>query len=731
MAWELRPSVLRVPRFSLRFAGSGRIEDMRFFTQTLYRYWYNKGFWGATVASAVDFLNTFVLFIVAVIFTMRFDWARAVSCAESDCAAYSLVRGLHAPYIFRSNFWGHLWGFVLLGTTAGSCAYELVRFVETYYLQYEIEEVAREAGVETGFLTPLHRWRFQWQRGLYGRDGHEFIGLCGGDAIALSTAGWGEFLETICAAVGRNCSLKFGVPGEPLDPLRAVQGLMQLENYVIALHEADVLHGTALQHVHPSMIMSLIDSMFDAFRTIESRHKCTWALRTTIVTYVVLYSTGFLFFCVYVTLKVLVKNAAQIKVNYWALSQRTWTTGAQWRFRLYNEVGHLHACRLRAGAEVAERMVDRLRVSNSVSRFIRRVCSTCVLVTAVLSFLNPALLIGASIGGLTLVWWLTFALMLYACVPEVDPREREYAYGADLERLVDSVHYDAAEWFHSADSFYEHITTTFFKNRVLVVLTDLFKSLALPLLLLCALRDESVEALVEFVQQYSTTVDGVGSIAVGSDWSASSPSMAQLHGCDSNGVNPASVSTHSNDVDVSAALLGRATDVTSPAHRRAEKVQLSVASFAAVYSQWTLRHMDGPTGRDSPTGSDGAALKVFLRQLSHRVREATIKQVTSSFAVDDLMLSRDSLEQSRSMRLERRFATQREDTEQRAKGTTDDTSGLLAFEAGSTTAHEREQLFVSQASSSRRAGRTSRTTQLLPPHRQEAAAYGTENGSPQ
>ncbi|CBZ35200.1 hypothetical protein, conserved [Leishmania donovani] len=727
MAWQLRASVLRVPRFTLRFPGSGRIEDMRLFTQTLYRYWYHKGFWGATVASAVDFLNTFVLFIVAVIFTMRFDWAVALSCVESECAAHPLVRGLHAPYIFRSTFWGHLWGFIFLSSTVGSCAYELARFVETYYLQYEVEEVAREAGVDTGFLTPLHRWRYHLQRGLDGRAGHEFIGLCGGDAIALSTAGWGEFLETICAAVGRSGSVKFGAPGEPLDPLRAVQGLMQLENYLIALHEADALRGTALQYVSPSVIRTLIDSMFDAFRTVESRHKCVWAVRSTMVTYAVLYGAGFLFFCVYVTLKVLVKNAAQVKVNYWALSQRMWTTEAQWRFRLYNEVEHLHACRLRAGSEVAERMVDRLRVSNSVSRFVRRVCSTCVLVTAILSFLNPALLIGSSIGGLTLVWWLTLALMLYACAPEVDPREREYAYITDLERLVDSIHYDAAEWFHSADAFYEHITTTFFKNRLLVVVTGLLESLALPVLLVYALGDGSVEALVEFVLQHSTTVDGVGSIAAGSDWSSSSLSRTPPGEHDSGGVNHASASTHSKDADTSATLLGKPAAATGSAHKRAEKVQLSVASFAAVYSQWTLRHIDGPTGRESPASCQDAALNNFLRQLSLRVREAAITHAASVASADELMISRDSLAPSKSVRSERRFRVPREDAEQRIDGADGETSGLPAFAAGSTTAHEREQLFVSQVSSSRHAFHFSRTTQL-PLNRREAADYGTEKG---
>ncbi|KPA73501.1 hypothetical protein ABB37_09817 [Leptomonas pyrrhocoris] len=727
MAWEMRTSVLRLPRFSLRFAGSGKIEDMRAFMQALYVYWYNKGFWGATVASAVDFLNTLVLFVVAVTFTMRFDWVTALTCAEAECATHHLISGLHAPYLFHTTVWGHIWGFVFLSATCGACAYELTHFVETYYLQSEIEEVAREAGIDTGFLTPLHRWRYHWQRGLNGRDGHESIGLRVGNSIALSTAGWGDFLEAICAAVGRSGSVKFGAPGEPLDPLRAVQALMQLENYLIAFHEGDAFRGTALRYVSSSVLTMLLASMFDAFRTVESRHKAMWAVRSTMVLYAVLYGAGYPFFCLYAVLKVLVKNAAQVKVNYWALSQRTWTSAAAWRFRLYNEVEHLHASRLRAGAEVAESMVARLRISNSVSRLVRRVCGTCVLVTALLTFLNPGLLIGGFIGGLTLVWWLTLTLTLYACVPEVDPREREYAYAADLEKLVSHLHFDTREWFESADIFYEHLTKHFFKNRLQTVLTSLIENLALPALLLYALYDGSVEALVEFVVQHSTTVDGIGSIAVGSDWTSSSLTGSTEGGEEGerelSDTDGATRSAHGKDSASSATLLGAATAPTGTAHSRARKVQQSVASFAAVYSGWNLRHIDGTTG-EAPlaTNVHDASLQLFLRDLSQRVCESS-----KGGAAENLSASANSFMPPVSARTEPSRAGPRETAVEEANNDEGGTAGgVLPFTAGSTTAHEREQLFVSQVLSPHyRSTRGSHTGQRHRDTITNSSNYGT------
>jgi autophagy-related protein 9 len=702
----MRTSTLRLPRFSLRFAGSGRIEDMRAFMQALYTYWYNKGFWGATVSSAVDFFNTLALFVVGVVFTMRFDWSIALTCAEAECATHRLVHGLHVPYIFHPTMWGYIWGFALVSSTCVACAYEMTRFVEMYYLQSEVEEVAREAGVDTGFLTPLHRWHYQWQRGVDGREGHVFVGRRGGSGIVLSTAGWGEFLEVVCAAVGRSGSVKFGAPGETLDPLRAMQALMQLENYLIAIHDCDALKGTALSYVGPGTLTMLLASMFDAFRTVESRHRAMWAVRSTMVLSAVLYSAGYLFFFLYSVLKVLVKNAAQVKVNYWTLSQRTWTAAAEWRFRLYNEVEHLHASRLRAGGEVAEAMVTRLRISNSVSRLVRRVCGICVLVTALLSFLNPGLLIGGSIGGLTLVWWLTLALTLYACVPEVDPREREYAYAADLEALVQHLYFETSEWFESADVFYDHLTKHFFKNRLQVVLTDLLKNLALPVVLLYALYDGSVETLVSFVVQHSTTVDGVGSIAVGSDWSSAAFAASTAYEedqqerefSDTEGGGRSTVGKvgASSAMLLSCGAVTTAGSITGTAQRRARKVQQSVASFAAVYSSWNLRHIDGPIG-EAPVGATSsgvhdASLEVFLRELSHRVCESS-----RIGPADPLLESTDSFVPPFTARTEPNRAGPRE--------TAVDESGdrvgvVLPFAAASTTAHEREQLFVSQIPSS-------------------------------
>lgn len=699
-------SVLRPPRFSLRYEGSGKIEDMRFFMKVLYSYWYCKGCWGATASAIVDFLNTVALLVTCVIFTMRFDWTAALQCSEAECETKKLVYGLHFPYLIHHTFWGRLFGGVLLCSTIGSCFYEAVRCIEAYYIQRELEAIVVEAGVDTGFATPLHRWWHQWKlrRGVH--SDREAMGLRSGDRLVLSTAGWGTFLEHICASVGRSGIVRFCSNSEPLDPLRAVQALMQIENFLIAVYEYDALRGSVLHHCSPSMISKLISSIFDAFHTVESRYKSIGAMRQTALMYAVMYLVGFWFFFVYSFVKVLVKNAAQFKTDYWIFSQGMWTPSAEWRFRLYNEVDYLHSCRLRVGRDIAARMVDRLRISNSLSRFVRRMCSICVFVSIVLSFLNPALLIGGSIGGLTLVWWLTIALMLYVCFPEADPTAREYAYAVDLAKLVGSIHYSASEWFESAEQFCDHLTALLYQNRLLVMARGLVETICTPFILLYAMQDGGIEQLVEFIIQNATTVDGVGSIATGCDWQSGtthgdplSADESNLDAC-SHSNTPGFDASSAGLVHNAATISGTATPFSgwtgsSPTGSlsHSEKVRLSIASFAAVYSQWTLRLMDGPVVGDE-AGADETSLPVFLRSLNARVRGATAaERYTEEFAsIHESMASPFTTQEHQSFYGQHGMPTDEEIRQ---------SSSFLVFGPDLTTAHDRERLFVSQVRLSR------------------------------
>lgn len=707
-----------VPRFTLRLEGSGTIADMHSFMTCLYQYWYHKGYWGVVTSSIVDFLNVFALFIVAFIFTMRFDWVVALRCDEAECATSTLIHGVSRPYVFRRTFGGYLFGFVFLASTLAACVYEGVMLAETLYVHLEVEQIVRDAGVDTGFLTPLHRWWHEWQRSrLLSEDGpHEAVSLRGGGGCVLATSTWGDLLQCVCDAFRRSPHLKGASTGVEMDVLLAVQTLMQQDNYLIALCEGDLLNQGALLYMDADTLQFLVSLLFDAFHTVDSRlDVLAWRVKEAVVRYVVMYVVFYPFFATYSVVKVLVKNAAQFKSNYREFSRREWTERARWTFRLYNEVDHLQACRLANGREIAGRMVEHLTVSNSLSRLVRRTSSTCVLVTIIVSFLNPSLLIVGRVGGLTFVWWLTLALLLYAMFSDEDPREREYVYTADLELLVQSIHHTEDEWYTSGDAFLHRLTQSFFRSRVYLICSDLLRTLLKPLVLVWAVRDGSFDGLISYVQRVSVTLDGVGSVAAGcvfederrTDDGRSGDSGAE-EGEEEQplGTSGERARLHSTHRVASTTAANRSSVVLGSRAAHAEKVKRSIASFAGVYSQWMLQHLDNAT-----TGSnDGASLdaseggrpslRVFLRGLNERVcqRVDSLSRLPLDASALGPMTAEGQLLLSSQGSWAPGFSARNVPNPPREGGERDGAIGqssALPFVMG-TTAHERERLFVSQ-----------------------------------
>lgn len=648
------------PQLSLYLEGSGKIEDTRRLMRCIYRYWYSKGYWGVMSAATVDFLNMLAIAIVAVIFTMRFRWDFALSCSETECGTQSLIGGFSWPYVFHKTAAGVLFGTIFLVSSMAACVYELGVLVEKYFVFREVEDLARSAGLDTGYLSPFHRWMHDRTWGSLIADGHESIGLRQGYRQTLATMGWGDFLEQMCTTINREQRLKFCDNGQVLDALTAVQTLLQHDNYLISFYDSGQLDTGALRYLNPEALTYVIDTLFDPFNTV---HNNISRAREHIVVYAIVHLLLFPFFAVYVVVKVLVKNAAQAKSNYREFSQLQWNHKAQWTFRLYNEVAHLHECRMANGRDIATAMVRRLEVSSSLSRFMRRMSSTCVFVTAIVSFLNPSLLISGSIGGLSLLWWLTIALFLYGTFSELDPREREYSYSGDLEKLIGAVHYADNEWFESGEAFYTHITTHYLRSRFLSIVMDLTRSICAPVVLLYTLYDGSLEDLRVYMRNNSVALDGVGSVIADA---AFEDLRSRAFGWTPDGDE--SEEQNSPRTALCAASVGG--ELTGHSQVRKDKKVQSIASFSSLYQQWTLKHIDQPNN----------GLGVFLHDLHRGVCE-------------ELEARRDGAVSQKRWQPDFSVSTHH--------GKPDHEDSLHASYAIVNTAHEREQLFVSQVGHSR------------------------------
>ncbi|ORC91620.1 putative proteasome regulatory non-ATPase subunit [Trypanosoma theileri] len=572
----------RLPSFSLRYQGSGRLEDVHLFMTCLYRFWYYKGLWSTCLASCVDFLNSVVIFFVVLFLTMMLDWPVALTCDEVSCGNSTLVHGLHSPALFGV---GHLLiaSILLLATFVALC-YEFLKFLETCFLQKELESMLKPI-VDGGYLTPLHRLVHLWRVMRARSEGHEEVHLTG-DLPFIGNMSWGNFLDTVCAEIQRDRN--FGVVAHrEFDSLRAVQALMVYDNYFITLYQHGILDHKTLKYADERLLKILLCGMFDEFNTLDSGKDQISLVQRQVLKYFVFYTLLYPFVVTLFLLRVLVKNAAMMRSDWGNYISRDWNNRARCTFRLYNEVPHILSARISAGRQTAIHMVERLQPYSPGTRFIRRTSSAIVFVTVFLSLLNTSLLVSGSVAGISLIWWLSIALIAFSICSGDPPVHREYNYVSDLNKLIDELHYSQENWLFSGDSFYHAITWDFLRSRFSLILGDIIRTLLMPFILIGILYDGSIPAFVDCINHCSVRVDGLGSVARDSVFDYQDQSEEEL-----------SPGKHFND-----------------------KCAKSIASFCSVYAGWAKRCMlaAAPTIEDSGAASTSNALSQFVLDLHERV----------------------------------------------------------------------------------------------------------------
>nr|CCC94708.1 conserved hypothetical protein [Trypanosoma congolense IL3000] len=623
-----------IPSFSLRYGGSGRIEDMHVFMKNLYRFWVYKGLWVSCLASLVDFLNSIVVFILVLFLTMIFDWSVAVSCDEVSCGSVSLTHGMRLPTEYGG--WRFMLSLVLLISSAASVLYEFMKFLETCIMQLETERILHTV-VDTGFATPIHRAMHVWRRMRSQLDGHEELHE---DLLPfIGTMTWGNFLEEVCLRIQQDRS--FGVVAyQEFDTLRAVQALMMYENYFITLHQHGVLDWGALKYVDDTVLKVLISSLFDEFNTIERAEGKVALLRWQVVKCLTLYTFLYPFVVVLFMLRLLVKNAAMMRTDWGGYMAKDWNRRAYWTFSLFNEVPHVLSARIAIGRQIAVEMVDRLKPYSNGKRFICRTASGVILVLIGLSIVNTSLLVSGTLCGIPLLWWLTVSLTIFSVCNETKPVQREYNYLHDLGRLIKQLHYSQKEWSYSGETFYNTIRWDFLKSRFTLIGGDLARTLFLPCILLSLLCDSSLQALVDCVQAESVRVDGLGSVA--------REAAFDSQRCDG----------------------GRDEDESNVFSGFSEKWAKSIASFSAIYPQWAAKHMHHGASADDvlKASAPHRTLDFFVTDLHNRVDEEVKKSQCAE-------ISRAALDSTIPSEAQHNH------------------NSSLTF---NDTAHEREQLFVSQ-----------------------------------
>lgn len=578
---------------SFRIPDTGSVQDVHLMMRTAYTFWTNEGAWGSIVQSVVDVLKCAVLASTIFVLGYMVDWDAATTCAtEQQCMEANIV---HSPS-FSTVPGAHSFLVSMFFVSAvAAVIYEVKKCVETAYLQFEMHGLLCHA-IDCGARTPLHTLMQIWFQYRAGLEGHEQLPL-DGDIPFLGDLSWSAFLRIFCTVVeGNRSTLRI----QNFDELRAVQALMVYDNYFIALHQ-NFLHpelsrglgGPAIRLIDPPLLKFLIQSLFNDSNSLDvscDQHK---ALRDKLFYYLVAYCLFYPLLVSHAVVKILVKNVAALRTKPTDYMERQWTQKAWLTFRLFNEVPHVAEERLVQAQRVGRDIFMHASRRNAIARFLERVTGTLIVVIMMFSIVNPAVLLGGVAAGRSMVWWLSTSFLVYGAVYSAEPSLREYHHDEDVDRLIHLLHYERAEWRLSGKRCVAALEWDYFHSRIYLIATALGRGLVMPLILLKLYFDESVPLLIEFIQNNSSRVDGVGCLAASADF---------------------------RDNYFNETPRGRPQGNEDEARFKREK---SIASFASLYPHWKT-HV---TCSSDPLGIAAFVTELFERAIGSTGGEEAVNSV--------------------------------------------------------------------------------------------------------
>lgn len=558
---------------SFRMEDTGSMRDVHLLMRTAYNQWKNEGTWRTIMEAVVDVLKCGVLALSIFVLGFMVNWDTVITCkTELECQQTPVM---HSPS-FKTVPGAHtLLLLILFSSAVMACLYECKRCAETVYLQYELHDLLSRA-IDCGPRSPFHTLRDIWFRYRAASSGHEELPL-GEDIPLLSDLSWSEFLHALCIVIQKEKSLAIHRQ-QRFDELRAIQALMVYDNYFIALHQK-LLHpessygfsGPAISLIDQSILRFLIQSLFDSSNCLDVVVDQRRAIGEKLFKYLVAYWAFYPFFVSHALVKMVVKNVAAFRARPSEFLDRQWTEKSWWSFRLFNEVPHVTDERLVAAQHLANEMLGRIGRPSAFAKFIERLSATVIVAILFLSFMNPAVLMGGIVADRSLVWWLSTWFLVFTAFHASELPLREYNHKRDLRTLCHLIHYERAVWSVSGSRWGTSVQWDYFQSRWYVLGAALMKTLLMPLILLKLYFDDSIPLLVEVIQEHSSRVDGVGSIASDADFSHNpndAPHPHPLRLCRPN-LEAATAQSFSGDV-----------------HYKHEK---SIASFASVYPRWRQR----------------------------------------------------------------------------------------------------------------------------------------------
>ena len=308
--------------------------------------------------------------------------------------------------------------------------------------------------------------------------------------------------------------------------------LMRRQNYMIAMINKDVLDLTlpipflrnrqiftrTLEWYLELCIMEFVFNRKSQVRPLFLKDTHRKELSSTLRTRFIIAGISALifapFFATFFVLRHFFQNFNDYQKNPAQIGMRDYTPFAQWKFREFNELGHLFRRRINMSFPFAERYINQFPKDKTIqiARFVSLISGAVVSVLGLATIFDQDNFLNFEIThGRTTIFYIGIFGSIWAVARGLLPDDNAvYDTAFSIQEVIQFTHYEPAHWndrLHTVEVKEEF--SQMYQMKVLVFLEEVLSIFTTPFVLWFILPKCS-DRIIDFFREFTVHVDGIG-----------------------------------------------------------------------------------------------------------------------------------------------------------------------------------------------------------------------------
>lgn len=492
--------------------GWGAVADLDVFFNSLYQYYYHRGFTTLAMKGIVEIITLFFTLGLSVFLFAYLDWSALANCTEEDtCRAtfsdYIIDSPMSQP---SSSFAWKCWFFL----------YSLIFAVYGLFSAWSWWHALLQARAS--------KWFMEEQLGIGERK------------LQSGAVDWDR--DVVCKIQQLQVSGQYriaihGQADETLDALLVAQRILRKENFMVALFNNPTLLDFSLP-VLPGVVFfskSLEWTIYFCILNFMFNHK--YQLRpafyldpNSLKRRFFLCGIGHVIFMpfllFFMTLYFSLQNAYDWKSTKNYLGPREWALAAKWTLREFNELPHLFEQRMEPSYDAAEKYLKLFRqneIITAIGRILVFLGGSLGAVLFAFAAMNDAILLHVKIADWNLLWYAGVVAATYstgkAMLPSEEKKNPTRTYHTNLSQEMDLALEEVAKHTHHYPDVWKgrgwDKTTTYkafkkmYQYKAKLFAMELVSIVVAPVIL-CVSLPRCAERICDFILAIRAEVAGAG-----------------------------------------------------------------------------------------------------------------------------------------------------------------------------------------------------------------------------